>query len=324
MSRTTTPNVGKFGIRGKDEKGGLRPSFFARLYVVGVRISGHCILWPLRAHSRPAAAAALVPPSAGAYSWAAQGRCRVPLPPSVPAWLASIARGQSPGSAAIVPCSLRCARDLSGMRALPRPSPLLLAAPLPLAAAPSCGLRFGAAQSALCPAGPRGGPPAPAGRVGPSPSAAAALRLAAAAGGALPWLRFGSGCVSSPSPRSARAASAPALRPPGSGRPLGLPPPRFSPACAPAAGRAALGLRPRWPRLLAPPRGVVSSWGCRGGAPAGAGVGIPPPAGGGDNRPPWAGGVEHLRRHFHIFIVQQKGKGNDHAQHLSQSIHAGI
>lgn len=28
MSRTTTPNVGKFGIRGKDEKGGLRPPFF--------------------------------------------------------------------------------------------------------------------------------------------------------------------------------------------------------------------------------------------------------------------------------------------------------
>ena len=34
--------------------------------------------------------------------------------------------------------------------------------------------------------------------------------------------------------------------------------------------------------------------------------------------------ITHLRRHFHIFIVQQKGKGNDHAQHLSQSIHAGI
>ena len=197
--------------------------------------------------------------------------------------------GARPRRAAIVPRSLCSLRDLSGMRALPRPSPLLLAAPLPLAAARGCGLRSGAAQSALCPAGPRGGPPAPAGRVGPSPSAAAALRLAAAAGGALPRLRSGSGCVSSPSPRSAGAASAPALRPPGFGRPLGLPPPRFPPACAPAAGRAALGLRPRWPRLLAPPRGVVSFWGCRGGAPAGAGMGIPPPAGGGDNRPPGAG-----------------------------------
>ena len=179
--------------------------------------------------------------------------------------------GARPRRAAIVPRSLCSLRDLSGMRALPRPSPLLLAAPLPLAAARGCGLRSGAAQSALCPAGPRGGPPAPAGRVGPSPSASAALRLAAAAGGALPRLRSGSGCVSSPSPR-----------------------------------------------------GVLSFWGCRGGAPAGAGMGIPPPAGGGDNRPPGAGGVEHLRRHFHIFIVQRKGKGNDHAQHLSQSIHAGI
>ena len=298
-------------------KKGASAPFFCSAICGSVCISGHCILRPLRAHSRPAAAAALVPPSAGAYSWAAQGRCRVPLPPSVPAWLASLWGRKAP-SRRHCPALAWLAAGLSGMRALPRPSPLLLAAPLPLAAAPGCGLRFGAAQSALCPAGPRGGPPAPAGRVGPSPSAAAALRLAAAAGGALPWLRFGSGCVSSPSPRSAGAASAPALRPPGSGRPLGLPPPRFSPACAPAAGRAALGLRPRWPRLLAPPRGVVSSWGCRGGAPAGAGVGIPPPAGGGDNRPPWAGGVEHLRRHFHIFIVQQKGKGNDHAQHLSQ------
>ena len=71
-------------------KEGASAPFFCSAICGGVRISGHCILWPLRAHSRPAAAAALVPPSAGAYSWAAQGRYRVPLPPSVPAWLASL------------------------------------------------------------------------------------------------------------------------------------------------------------------------------------------------------------------------------------------
>lgn len=173
----------------------------------------------------------------------------------------AVARGQGPGSAAIVPRSLRCARDLKRYAGP--------AAPLALAACGSAPARRCAWLRAAVwrgfiralPCGAARGPARSGGRGGPSPSAPAALSLAVAAGGALPRLRSGSGCVSSPSPRSAGAASAPALRPLGSGRPLGLPPPRFVPPALHALGPggAALGLSPSLaaPGRAAPGRGFV-------------------------------------------------------------------
>lgn len=178
-----------------------------------------------------------------------------------PAWVASVARGQGPGSAAIVPCSPCSLRDFKRYAGP--------AAPLALAACGSAPARRCAWLRAAVwrgfiralPCGAARGPARSGGRGGPSPSAPAALSLAVAAGGALPRLRSGSGCVSSPSPRSAGAASAPALRPLGSGRPLGLPPPRFVPPALRALGPggAALGLSPSLaaPGRAAPGRGFV-------------------------------------------------------------------
>ena len=158
----------------------------------------------------------------------------------------AVARGQGPGSAAIVPCSLRCARDLKGMRALPRPSPLLLAAPLPLAAARGCGLRCGAASSALCPAGPRGGPPAPAGAAAPRPRLRLRSRLPSRLAGPCP------GCAPAraacprprPAPPGRRRPRPCALR--ASGGPSGFPrraslPPALPPRGARLSGFALVG-----------------------------------------------------------------------------------
>ena len=221
---------------------------------------------------------------------------------SVPAWLASVARGLSPGSAAIVPCSLRCARDFKGMRALPRPSPLLLAAPLPLAAARGCGLRFGAASSALCPAGPRGGPPAPAGAAAPRPRLRLRSRLPSRLAGPCP------GCAPAraacprprPAPPGRRRPRPCALRAPGG--PSGFPRRASSRLRSAPRGRGARlsGCRPRWPRRGVPPRGVGSSCGGRGGAPAGAGLGVPLAAASGGRPPALAGGQGHIFPPFSI------------------------
>lgn len=152
------------------------------------------------------------------------------------------------------------------------------------------------------PCGAARGPARSGGRGGPSPSAPAALSLAVAAGGALPRLRSGSGCVSSPSPRSAGAASAPALRPPGSGRPLGLPPPRFVPPALRALGPggAALGLSPSLaaPGRAAPGRGFVLGlvrW-----CACGRGAGVPLAAASGGRPPALAGGQGHI---FPLFSI---------------------
>ena len=204
----------------------------------------------------------------------------------------AVARGQGPGSAAIVPCSLRCARDFKGMRALPRPSPLLLAAPLPLAAARGCGLRCGAASSALCPAGPRGGPPAPAGAAAPRPRLRLRSRLPSRLAGPCP------GCAPAraacprprPAPPGRRRPRPCALRAPGG--PSGFPRRASSRLRSTPWGRGARlsGCRPRWPRRGVPPQGVGSFWGWCGGAPAGAGLGVPLAAASGDGRPQGAGG----------------------------------
>ena len=204
----------------------------------------------------------------------------------------AVARGLGPGSAAIVPrspCSLRDFKRYAGP-----------AAPLALAACGSAPARRCAWLRAAVwrgfiralPCGAARGPARSGGRGGPSPSAPAALSLAVAAGGALPRLRSGSGCVSSPSPRSAGAASAPALRPPGSGRPLGLPPPRFVPPAlrAPGPGGAALGLSPSLaaPGRAAPGRGFVLWWvrWCA----CGRGAGVPLAVASGGRPPALAGG----------------------------------
>ena len=177
----------------------------------------------------------------------------------------AVARGQGPGSAAIVPCSLRCARDFKGMRALPRPSPLLLAALLPLAAARGCGLRFGAASSALCPAGPRGGPPAPAGAAAPRPRLRLRSRLPSRLAGPCP------GCAPAraacprprPAPPGRRRPRPCALRAPGG--PSGFPRRASSRLRSTPWGRGARlsGCRPRWPRCVAfrPPAWVCSAAG---------------------------------------------------------------
>ena len=215
----------------------------------------------------------------------------------VPAWLASVARGQGPGSAAIVPCSLRCARDLKRCAALP--------------------CRFAAAaQSRLRACGRfAGGRPLRRGAAAPAGSPAA-LRLLAAPAARL--LRFAPAAV------AARSAARPAL----ASRPLrGSPlcpcacwaalslspvapvlrlrasparvaaarparPPRraLSRLSLPPGGCAALGLSPSLAALCGvPPPGVGLFCGWRGGAPAGAGLRTP--------RPPGAGGQGHIQKH---------------------------
>ena len=204
----------------------------------------------------------------------------------------AVARGQGPGSAAIVPCSLRCARDFKGMRALPRPSPLLLAALLPLAAARGCGLRFGAASSALCPAGPRGGPPAPAGAAAPRPRLRLRSRLPSRLAGPCP------GCAPAraacprprPAPPGRRRPRPCALRAPGG--PSGFPRRASSRLRSAPWGRggAALGLSPSLaaPGRAAPGRGFVLGlvrW-----CACGRGAGVPLAAASGGRPPALAGG----------------------------------
>ena len=232
MSRTTTPNVGKFGIRGKDEKGGLRPPFFCSA------ICGRCHRERIQD----------VAPQGGLMLSQSKKRWRGRLPPAVrrlarvPAplgfapprpryWILRRPRRQRRGAPARRPCGGRAAcvsrrrPDLVGGRCRRRSSVV------------GCPPASYGGRGAICRRRGRG------------------AAVAAARGRAVPL----------------RCTLGPGRRP--------------RPRCAP------LRLRAR-------------GWGFR--------------------RPPWAGGVEHLRRHFHIFIVQQKGKGNDHAQHLSQSIHAGV
>lgn len=193
-----------------------------------------------------------------------------------------------PRRAAIVPCSLRCARDLKGVRPCraPRPCCLRLRSRSPLRVAAGYGWR-GSIRALAC--GPARGPPAPAGRGAPSPSASAALSLAAAAGGALALLRSGSGCVSSPSPRSASPASAPSPALWAGAAPRASPA-ALCPASRSRRGGARLsGCRPRWPRWgCAPRRGFVL-----GPLPlcaCGRGVGVPLAAASGDGPPALAGG----------------------------------
>ena len=186
---------------------------------------------------------------------------------SVPAWLASVARGQGPGSAAIVPRSLRCARDLKKV----------CGPALPLR---GCGSIPTPRLRAL-----RGGPPAPAGRGCPgrvarcapvarrSGCAAAALRSGrgrrslrgspCACFPAAPWVaalpvRLLGGAVAVA--RRARAA-APGFARPCRGRPPGpASPPRFVPPLAPAGGlrgSRAVALVGRAVWRSAPRRGFV-------------------------------------------------------------------
>lgn len=173
--------------------------------------------------------------------------------------------------------------------ALPRPSPLLLAAPLPLAAARGCGLRSGAAQSALWPAGPRGGRPLRRGAAPPRPRRRLRSRLPPRLAG--PWPCCAPARAACPRPRPApQVRRRPRPPPSGRGRPLGLPPPRLAPPLAPAAGGRGSRAVALVGRAGAPPRGVGSFCGWRGGAPAGAGLGVPLAAASGDGPPALAGG----------------------------------
>ena len=186
---------------------------------------------------------------------------------SVPAWLASVARGQGPGSAAIVPCSLRCARDLKGMR------PCLAASRLRLnpVSAPA-GASRGAARSG----GARLPRPGRQLRSGCSPlrlrgccaslrprsplAPRLALRLlpGRSVGRRSARALVGRRCRCRPS----RPCCGSGLRPPVS-RPPARPglPAALCPASRSRRGAARLsGCRPRWPRCVAfrPPAWVCS------------------------------------------------------------------
>ncbi len=222
---------------------------------------------------------------------------------SVPAWLASVARGQGPGSAAIVPRSLRCARDLK-----------VCGPALPLR---GCGSIPTPRLRAL-----RGGPPAPAGRGCPgrvarcapvarrSDCAAAALRSGrgrrslrgspCACFPAAPWVaalpvRLLGGAVAVA--RRARAA-APGFARPCRGRPPGpASPPRFVPPLAPAGGlrgSRAVALVGRAVWRSAPRRGFVlrlARW-----CACGRGVGCS--AGCGQQAPPAGKAhMDHIQKH---------------------------
>ena len=180
-----------------------------------------------------------------------------------------------PRRAAIVPRSLRCARDLKRCAALPRPSPLLLAAPLPLAAARGCGLR-------LARLNPRFGLRA---RAGAARSGGARRPLALGVGCALAcrrgWrglglaaLRLGLRVLALAPLR--KSGVGPVPRPLGGGGPSGFPrralsrlslPPRGGAALGLSPSLAALGLRPAaWVRsaAAAPVRLRARGWGSAG------------------------------------------------------------
>ena len=187
---------------------------------------------------------------------------------SVPAWLASVARGQGPGSAAIVPCSLRCARDLKGVR------PCLAASRLRLnpVSAPA-GASRGAARSGGARL-PRPARPALASRpLRGSPLCTCACWAALSLSPVAPVLRL----RASP----ARVVAARPARPPRRA---------LSRLSLPPGGCAALGLSPSLAALCGvPPPGVGLFCGWCGGAPAGAGLRTP--------RPPGAGGQGHIQKH---------------------------
>lgn len=185
----------------------------------------------------------------------------------VPAWLASVARGQGPGSAAIVPCSLRCARDLKGVR------PCLAASRLRLnpGSAPA-GASRGAARSGGARL-PRPGRPLRSGcsplrlrgccaslrpRSPLAPRLALRLLPGRSVGRRSARALVGRRCRCRPS----RPCCGSGLRPPVS-RPPARPglPAALCPASRSRRGAARLsGCRPRWPRCVAfrPPAWVCS------------------------------------------------------------------
>lgn len=189
---------------------------------------------------------------------------------AVPAWLASVARGQGPGSAAIVPCSLRCARDLKGMR------PCLAASRLRLNpdSAPA-GASRGAARSGGARL-PRPGRPLRSGcsplrlrgccaslrpRSPLAPRLALRLLPGRSVGRRSARALVGRRCRCRPS----RPCCGSGLRPPVS-RPPARPglPAALCPASRSRRGAARLsGCRPRWPRCVAfrPPAWVCSAAG---------------------------------------------------------------
>lgn len=221
------------------KEGASAPLFFARLYVVvsGFLDTVYCGRYGrTRARCRGCARPAL--------RWCVflggAGPLPRPLPP-LGACIGGVALGaQGP----VAPPLSRARLARAGPQRYAGPAaPLALAAcaPAPARAARGAGCGWRGSIRALRGAA-RGSALLPAGRVGPSaPQPRLRCGSPPAAGGALPRLRSGSGCVSSPSPRSAGAASAPALRPPAPGGPSGSPRRASLPPALPAAGRAALG-----------------------------------------------------------------------------------
>ena len=109
MSRTTTPNGVRFGIRGKDEKRGaglrLRSLFLLRLYVVCVQKTGHKIwrrsghLWVSQVNKRWRGR---LPPSVRRYAVAACAPADAPPRPRN--WILRRPRRQRRGAPARRPC----------------------------------------------------------------------------------------------------------------------------------------------------------------------------------------------------------------------------